>query len=224
MPDIGHITVGSECIAPRDSVRNLGVQFDSIFSFEEHIKNICKSSFYHLRNIAKIRKYLSQDTCEILVHAFISSKLDHCNSLLHGLPKYLLARLQAVQNAAARVVTLTPKHVHITPILINLHWLPVEFRITFKVLLLVYKVLHGLAPSYISDLLNFKTYSRSLRSSCNEYLVVPRSRLKTYGDRAFSIAGPKLWNDLPLEIRKCASVATFKQSLKTFLFKLAYRL
>ena len=175
-------------------------------------------------NIAKIRKYLSQDTCEILVHAFISSKLDHCNSLLHGLPKYLLDRLQAVQNAAARVVTLTPKHDHITPILINLHWLPVEFRITFKVLLLVYKALHGLAPSYISDLLNFKTYSRSLRSSCKEYLVVPRNRLKTYGDRAFSIAGPKLWNDLPLEIRKCASVATFKQSLKTFLFKLAYRL
>ena len=108
--------------------------------------------------------------------------------------------------------------------LINLHWLPVEFRITFKVLLLVYKALHGLAPSNISDLLNFKTYSRSLRSSCKEYLVVPRSRLKTYGDRAFSIAGPNLWNDLPLEIRKCASVATFKQSLKTFLFKLAYRL
>ena len=101
MPDIGHITVGSECIAPCDSVRNLGVQFDSVFSFEEHIKNICKSSFYHLGNIAKTRKYLSQDTCEILVHAFISSKLDHCNSLLHGLPKYLLARLQAVQNAAA---------------------------------------------------------------------------------------------------------------------------
>ena len=83
MPDIGHITVGSDCIAPRDSVRNLGVQFDSIFSFEEHIKNICKSSFYHLRNIAKIRKYLSQDTCKILVHAFISSKLAHCNSLLY---------------------------------------------------------------------------------------------------------------------------------------------
>ena len=97
-------------------------------------------------------------------------------------------------------------------------------RITFKVLLLVCKALHGLAPSYISDLLDFKTYSRSLRSSCKEYLVVPRSRLKTYGDRAFSIAGSKLWNDLPLEIRICASVATFKQSLKTFLFKLAYRL
>lgn len=99
-----------------------------------------------------------------------------------------------------------------------------EYLLRTKVLLLVYKALHGLAPSYISAFLNFKTYSRSLRSSCKEYLVVPRSRLKTYGDRAFSIAGPKLWNDLPLEIRKCASVATFKQSLKTFLFKLAYRL
>ena len=211
MPDIGHIQLLLVL-----SALHLVTLFDSIFSFEEHIKNICKSSIYHLRNIAKIRKYLSQDTCEILVHAFISSKLDHCNSLLRGLPKYLIARLQAVQNAAARVVTLTPKHVHITPILINLHWLPVEFRITFKVLLLVYNALDGLAPSYISDLLNFKTHSRSLRSSCKEYLVVPRSRLKTYGDRAFSIAGPKFWNDLPLEIRKCASVATFKQSLKTF--------
>ena len=96
------------------------------------------------------------------------------------------------------------------------------YNVALVNLLLIYKALHGLAPSYISDLLNFKTYSRSLRSSCKEYLVVPRSRLKTCGDRAFSIAGPKLWNDLPLEIRKCASVATFK--LKTFLFKLAYRL
>ena len=84
--------------------------------------------------------------------------------------------------------------------------------------------LHLLDLPDLPDLLNFKTYSRSLRSSYKEYLAVPRSRLKTYGDRAFSIAGPKLWNDLPLEIRKCASVATFKQSLKTFLFKLAYRL
>ena len=98
------------------------------------------------------------------------------------------------------------------------------YNVALVNLLLVYKALHGLAPSYISDLLNFKTYSRSLRSSCKEYLVVPRSRLKTCGDRAFSIAGPELWNDLSLEIRKCASVATFKQSLKTFLFKLAYRL
>ena len=164
-------------------------------------------------------------TCSVKGKFFqVGGSFDHCNSLLHGLPKYLLARLQAVQNAAARVVTMTPKFDHITLILINLHWLPVEFRITFKVLLLVYKALHGLAPSYISGLLNFKTYSRSLRSSRKEYLAVPRSRLKTYGDRAFSIAGPKLWNNLPLEIRKCASVATFKQSLKTFLFKLAYSL
>lgn len=156
-----------------------------------------------------------------------NAKVDHLKvetfQLLNLLEPSRLFEGCLVQSAA-RVVTLTPRHVHISPILINLHWLPVEFRITFKVLLLVYKALHGLAPSYISDLLNFKTYSRSLRSSCKEYLVVPRSRLKTYGDRAFSIAGPKLWNDLPLEIRKCASVATFKQSLKTFLFKLAYRL
>ena len=126
------------------------------------------SGDYHLRNISKIRKYLTQDSAPILIHAFISSKLDYCNSLLYGIPKYLVCRLQRVQNTAARIVTLTRKYDSITPIMFKLHWLPVHSRIIFKLLLLVYKALNGKAPSYISSLLSHRKCSRSLRSSGQE--------------------------------------------------------
>ena len=154
-----------------------------------------------LVNISKIRKYLTEGTTEILVHAFVSSKLDYCNSLLYGLPKHMISSLQSVQNTAARIVTLTKKFDHITPVLIQLHWLPVHFQISFKVLLLVYKALNGMAPLYITELLSYHTCSRMLRSTDQKFLVVPKSRLKTYGDKAFSVAAPKLWNELPLDLR-----------------------
>ena len=158
---------------------------------------ICVSCQYHLRNIAKIRKYLSEDTSQILVHAFISSKLDNCNSLLYGLPKHLLNRLRLIQNTAARIVTLSKRFDHITPILFKLHWLPLGYRIHFKILLLVYKCLNGLAPTYLSELLRYTNGPRLLRSSSRNFLAQPRTKLKTYGDRAFSAATPKLWNQLP---------------------------
>ena len=88
-------------------------------------------SYYHLRNISKIRKYLTEEATETRVHTFVSSKLDYCNPLLYGLPKHMISRLQSVQNTAARIVTLTKKFDHITPVLIHLHWLPVHFRILF---------------------------------------------------------------------------------------------
>ena len=131
----------------------------------EHVKTICKTSYYHLRNISKIRKYLTEETTEILVHAFVSSKLDYCNSLLYGLPKHMRSSLQSVQNMAACIVTLNKKFDHITPVLIQLHWLPVHFRILFKVLLLVYKALNGMAPLCITELLSYRTCSRTLRST-----------------------------------------------------------
>ena len=220
-PALGYVSVGDEQILPKPSARNLGVMFDQCCNMVEHVKKICKTSHYHLRNISKIRKYLTKETTEILVHAFISSKLDNCNSLLYGLPKHMISSLQSVQNTAARIVTLTRKFDHITPVLIQLHWLPVHFRIHFKVLLLVYKTLNGMAPLYIMELLSYRTCSRSLRSTDQELLAVPKSRLKTYGDRAFSIAAPKLWNELPLYLRRTSSIHLFKKHLKTDLFKKA---
>ena len=190
--------------------------------FSHPIYVICQASFYHLRNISKIRRYLSQDTTEILIHAYITSKLNNCNSLLYGLPTYMINKLQIIQNAAARIVTFTKKTDHITPVLCKLHWLPVQYRIIFKILLLLYKGLNGLAPAYISELLHYRTSSRLPRSASQTLLSIPRTSLKTYGDRAFSAAGPKLWNELPFSLRSSNTLAVFKRDLKTYLFKLAF--
>ena len=116
----------------------MGVIIDQSLDLTDHVNKICVSCQYHLRNIAKIRKYLSEDTSQILEHAFNSSKLNNCNSLLYGLPKHLLNRLRLVQNTAVRIVTLSKWFDHITPILFKLHWLPLGYRIPFKILLLVY--------------------------------------------------------------------------------------
>ena len=184
--------------------------------------NTCKTAFYHLRNIAKIRNYLSQDNAETLVHAFISSKLDFCNALLYGLPQSVIDRLQYVQNCAARLVTRTRSSEHITPVLRRLHWLPVRQRITYKVLLLTYKALNGMAPKYIADLLQPYTPTRQLRSSSKNLLVTPKSKLKFYGDRSFQVAAPRLWNSLTDDIRLIQNLDVFKNKIKTILFREAF--
>ena len=182
---------------------------DNCFCREQHVKKICSEATYHLGNISKIRKYLTQESAQILIHAFISFKLDYCNSLLYGVPKYLVCKLQRVQNTAARIAMLTRKYDSITPIMFKLHWLPVHSRIIFKLLLLVYKALNGKAPSYISSLLSHRRCSRSLRSSGQELLTVPLAKLKTHGDRAFSIAAPRQWNNFSLNICKSPPIAFF---------------
>ena len=145
--------------------------------------------------------------------------------MLHGLPKHLLNKLRLTQNTAARIVTLSKQFDYkkiITPILFKLHWLPLGYGIHFKILLLVYKCLNGLAPTYLSEHLRYTNGPRLLRFSSQNFLAVPRTRLKTYGDRAFSAAAPRLWNQLLPELRGVTSVDQFRSQLKTYLFKLAY--
>ena len=145
--------VGDESIPPAKSCRNIGVIYDETLLFDKHVSSITKTSFWHLRNIWGIRRHLDNDSLLTLIHAFITSKLDYCNSLLTGLPKYLVKRLQSVQNAAARLVSGLKKYEHISPVLHQLHWLPVEKRIIFKILLMVFKCLHNIAPTYLCDLI-----------------------------------------------------------------------
>ncbi|PIK33922.1 hypothetical protein BSL78_29257 [Apostichopus japonicus] len=156
--------------------------------------------------IGRIRKYIDRPTAERLVHAFVTSHLDANNSLLYGLPNSAIAKLQRVQNSAARVVLgVSGRDVNINALRKNeLHWLPVKDRIVYKILLLTYKSLNGLS-SYIRDLAAY-TPGRSLRSASQALLVVPKSvSTKNYGDRAFSVAAPKLWNDLPHNIKTASS-------------------
>ncbi len=145
--------------------------------------------------------------------------IDYCNALLAGASKATLNKLQVVQNSAARILTRTRMRDHITPVLESLHWLPVSFRVDFKILMLTYKALHGLAPQYLSELLIPYTPTRDLRSSETGLLTVPLTRLRSMGDRAFSSLAPKLWNSLPIEIRQAKTISTFKSRLKTHFFK-----
>lgn len=217
LTDLGSLTPFTKPFA-----RNLGVIFDSELCFNKQISSVVKNSFYQLRIISKIKHSLSYHNLEKVIHAFITSRLDYCNSLYIGLPQSLISRLQMVQNAAARLLTGSKKWDHITSVLASLHWLPVHQRIHFKILLMVFKALNGQAPSYISDLLHPHSATRSLRS-CNKGLLhIPRSRLKQKGDRAFAVAAPRLWNQLPPHIRDAPSISAFKSRLKTHLYTLAF--
>ena len=202
-PPLDSLLIGADIIKASKSAKNIGVWLDSMLSMDVQINNICKTAFFHLRNIAKIRKFLSYRQCEVLIHAFISSKWDHCNVLLlYGLQKSQVKRLQYKQNSAARLLTSTSRYEHVTPVLRSLHWLPVSARIDFKILLLVSKVLNGLGPLYPCELLEPCIPNRNLRSSRKKLLMVPKCNLKTYGYRAFSHRAPTLWNALPDDIRK----------------------
>ena len=175
-------------------------------------------------NIGRIRKSLSRRSTETLIHAFVSSCVDYCNSLLYGLPAYQLNKLQRVQNAAARLIFLESKYCHVRPLLYNLQWLPVKFRIDFKILL-TFKGCQWLSAFYLQELINLKEACKyKLRSDCDGLLLNPVKfkTLTTLGDRSFAAAAPQLWNSLPYSIRSSPSVASFKKTLKTFLFQKAF--
>ncbi len=176
------------------------VTLDTDLNFKRQIGSVVKGSFHQLQLLAKVKPYLSFKDLERVIHAFISSRLDYCNSLYVGLDQCSLHRLQLVQNAVAHLLTGTKKWDHITPVLASLHWLPIHFRIHFKVLLFVFKILSGLAPQYLGELLQVHNPVRALRSSSQQLFEVPRS---------------KLWNNLPLHFRHAESLEMFRSSLKT---------
>ena len=132
LPAIVGVHVAGEYIEVSSKARTIGIIFFSHINLEKHVMNTCKIAFFHLRNIAKIWSCLSQYEAEILVHAFISSKLDFCNALLYGLPQSVLDKLQYVQNCAVRLVSRTRSSEHIIPVLRQLHWLPIKQRIMYK--------------------------------------------------------------------------------------------
>ncbi|MCG8431411.1 MAG: reverse transcriptase family protein, partial [Candidatus Omnitrophica bacterium] len=201
-----------------DPVRNLGVIFDQTLSMSSHVNRVVQCATFHLRNIGRMRKFLTESATKLLVQSTVMSRLDHCNSLLIGIDDKVLGKLQKVQNLAARIITRSKKYDHITPVLRSLHWLPVCRRVQFKVLLLVFKALNGLSPSYISDLLPLYVPGRSLRSADKGLLRVPRYRLETYGGRSFTVQACRLWNRLDPGLRGAGDVRAFRRGLKTHLF------
>ena len=154
------------------------------------------------------------------IQTSVLSRLDYCNVLLNGISKKDLKCLQMLQNKCARLVCLKPKFEHVSPLLNQLHWLPVGERIMYKTLLYVYKSVEGLSPQYIQDCLIVKRCAEGAmrtRSSGSTNFVVPVSK-KCAGDRAFSVIAPRLWNILPVSIKNATSQQSFKSMLKDYLF------
>ena len=198
--------------------KSLGVILDKHMTMTKQVNSTSKSAFFHLRKISKARNYFDREITKTLVSSLVTSRLDYCNSLLCLLPKRTTRKLQCAQNAAAKTIFLAGRRTHVTPLLKQLHWLPVIYRSMFKVLVLTYKAVSGMAPEYLTDLITEYQPTRNLRSSNERLLVHPRIQRNNYGCRAFCNVSPSMWNKLPAAVRKVETLAEFKSKLKSHFF------
>lgn len=216
------LKIGDATVMSQKKVRDLGVTLDGHMTMEAHVNSVVKSCMAQLKKIGHIRRYLTPEAAKTLVHAQVTSRMDYCNCMLYGLPKVLLNKLQRVQNMSARIVSRTSRYEHITPVLKELHWLPVEKRIHFKILVHTYRSIHGEAPVYLQNLVKEYRPTRQLRSSSETKLVLPRTKTVSYGERSFQYAAAHLWNDLPSHVRNVPNLTQFRKVLKTHYFSLVY--
>ena len=221
--------LGNE-LSPSDKVRNLGVVFDSCFTFSNHVASVCRQCYVGLRDFRRLRRHLSRDCAVVVANALVSSRLDYCNSLFRSLAAKDLHKLQCIQNSLARIVANPPpsrRIFHITPVRKELHWLPVKHRIIFKTLTLVHKFVHTGLPHYFAPHIKPYTCVRDTRrSDPNKMLLYVPPLVKVASApklvQSFSYDGPSLWNNLPEDIRTIPSLPSFRNKLKAYLFSEAY--
>ena len=221
LPSIENNTlqVDSETVPFSNKVKNLGVYIDSNLNMNAQVNNICKTVYFQIRKLGQLTALLDTESIKTLCSAFVLSRLDYCNSLLSGSSNENINKLQRVQNNAARLIFKVSKRNHVTPLLEQLHWLPIKARIEYKIATICFNALNGTSPLYISELTQLYEPIRKLRSSNSKLAVVPSSKLKTYGDRAFTFTAPCVWNSLPEDLRKASDFNLFKKELKTHIFK-----
>ena len=213
------IDLSGETVAISSVVRNLGVQLNAHLSIDNHVSYLRKVCYLELRRISQIRQYLTEEASNKLVCSFILSRLDYCNSLLAGAPDIQLTKLQQIQNNAARLIKKVSKKEHITPILNELHWLPVRRRVNYKIASIAFQCQNDEQfPNYLRNLVKPYTPARYLRSQNSTTLIKPKTKLKTYGQRALTYQSADIWNNLPNSIQNAVSLECFKAKLKTYLF------
>ena len=184
---------------------------------------------FQLRQLRSIRQCLTADAATALIHALVTSRVDYCNSVLHGASDRVVKKLQSVLNSAARLISGCRLYDHITPIMRDqLHWLPVPQRIAYKLAIITRNCLHGLGPRYLTDMLHLTAelpHHLNLRSASHGDLAVTRLRTTRLGARSFSHSSAMVWNSLPPALRRTDfSLELFKKHLKSHLFTIAYGL
>lgn len=211
-------------VRPVKSVRNLGIYLDSDLSMRCHVSRTVSRCFAALRQLQHVRRVVPVDVFRHLVVALVLSRLDYANGVLAGLPANLLRRLQSVLNAGARLIYGLRRYDHVTDALLTLHWLRMKERVQFKLAVLTFRVLHGVAPVYLGPFRRAADQPgrSSLRSASSHHLIVPRCKLTTVGARAFIVAAPSVWNSLPAEVVSTDSLPTFRRRLKAYLFRISY--
>ncbi|HSN23631.1 MAG TPA: reverse transcriptase domain-containing protein [Methylomicrobium sp.] len=215
------LVVGTEAVSPVTSVRDLGIYLDSDLSMHTHVSKTVSACFSTLRQIRSIRHSVTKPVLQTLVSSLVLSRLDYGCITLAGLSDRLIRRLQSVLHAAARLVFSARKYDHITPLLRDLHWLRIPERISYRQAVLVFRCIHGLAPPHLANELKRVALIRH-RSASTNALVVPRTRRKTIGDRAFPVAAARVWNSLPPIITSQSSLPAFQSHLKTELFNRSF--
>lgn len=221
-----NINIAGDVVSSETCIRYLGAWLDNVLNFKHHVKTKCRAAMMNYFKIKSIRKYLTQDATETLVLSLVISHLDYCNSILYGIAKCEMDKMQRIQSMCAKLILQKKKHHSSKQALHDLHWLPIKIRIDFKLLTYMYNCSVGNAPEYLLELLTlFQTRRSGLRSSTqtNNY-VVPFNKNRTFSDRAFGTIGPKLWNELPQEIKESSTIDLFKKRLKTYYFKNFYSL
>ena len=220
-----NLQLGDITISKSKCIKYLGVYWDSGLTFKQQIKEVCNKTARSLHLIRQIRRYLTKESAEQMMVSLILSKLDYANSLYYGLPDKTIKPLQRIQNAAAKCVLKMAKADSNTHALRTLHWLPVKYRIIFKILTVVYTCTRteSKTPAYIKALILNREPPRELRSSRNNTLHIPKTNCKTYGDRSLSVTAGRLWNNLPEKIKNSQDLPAFKKLLKTYLFNKAFR-
>ena len=227
--DFGMLHFENTQLVPCECAKNLVVVLDSTLSFRPHIvDSVLKICNFHIRNLYMIRNFINRDNLLSLVHSLIVSKIGYCNSLLVGLPKVTLKKVQSILNRAARLIYSLPPQVPTTPFMMKLHWLPVKARVEFKICLITFRALKFNQPLYIRELLSLPPVEpvMSLRSSDDRcHLCEPRAVGESnFANRPFSYVAPRLYNKLPLSLKQIESVDIFKKQLKSIFFSRAYDL
>ena len=221
--DFKIININDAPITLSNEIKDLGVTIDKELDMQTQITNVVKAANCQLLNIANIKRFLDQDCLKMLINSLVISKIDYCNSLYHNLPANQLKRLQDILCKSARLITGATRRERITPILIDLHWLPIKARIEYKICVLTYVALKTNEPDYLRKKLHkYVLPETQTRHASNQHRLDQPTAKSKLGERAFSHSAPRLYNKLPDHIKESENIEIFKKKLKTHLFGKVY--